>query len=175
MNSQPHGGKRKGAGRPKGQGKYGETTKPMRVPLSLLGDVCRFVQQGGYKIPLYASKVPAGVPTPLEDNLEDTIDLNELMVPNPQSTYLVRVTGDSMIDADIREDDVLVVDTDKQPEHRDIVIVSVDGELTVKRLYRQNGDIMLVPENPDYEPRLIKEGEELNVYGVVTFIIHRAC
>ena len=48
------------------------------------------------------------------------------------------------------------------------------SELTVKRLYRQNGDIMLVPENPDYEPRLIKEGEELKVHGVVTFIIHPA-
>jgi DNA polymerase V len=169
-----HGGKRKGAGRPKGKGPHGEATKPIRIPLSMMGDVCRFVQNRGYKVPLYSSRVPAGIPTPLEDHLDDTIDLNELMIKNPDCTYLVRVTGDSMIDAGIREDDVLVVDLGKTPEHRDIVIVSVDGELTVKRLYRQNGDIMLVPENPDYEPRLIKEGEELKVHGVVTFIIHPA-
>lgn len=79
-----------------------------------------------------------------------------------------------MIDAGIREDDVLVVDTAREPDHRDIVIVSVDGELTVKRLFRQNRDVMLVPENPNYEPRLIKAGEELKVHGVVTFIIHPA-
>lgn len=174
MSNHMHGGKRKGAGRPKGQGKFGEATKPVRIPLSLLGDVCQYVKNRGYKVPLYASKIPAGIPTPLEDHLEDTIDVNELIIKDPDCTYLVRVTGNSMIDAGIREDDVLVVDTGKTPEHKDIVIASIDGELTVKRLYRQNGDIMLVPENPDYEPRLIKEGEELNVLGVVTFIIHPA-
>ena len=172
MSNIPHGGKRRGAGRPKGQGRFGETTKPIRIPLSLLGDVCRYVERGCYKIPMYSSRVPAGIPSQLEDHVDDTIDLNELMVKDSDSTYLVRVTGDSMLDAEIKEDDVLVVDTAKSPEHKDIVIVSLNGELTVKRLYRQNGDIMLVPENPNYEPRLIKEGEELKVHGVVTFIIH---
>lgn len=172
MSNKPHGGKRKGAGRPKGQGRFGEATRPIRIPLSLLGDVCRYVQSGGHKIPMYASRIPAGLPTPLEDHLEDTIDLNELMVKDPASTFLVRVTGDSMLDAGIKENDVLVVDTAKHPEHKDIVIVSLNGELTVKRLFRQNGHIMLVPENPNYDPILIKEGEELKVHGVVTFIIH---
>lgn len=174
MTKNTHGGKRKGAGRPKGKGPHGEATKPVRIPFSLLGDVCRYVQHRGYKVPLYSSKIPAGTPVQLEDHQEDTIDLNEFIVKDPEFTYLVRVTGDSMIDAGIREDDVLVVDTAREPDHRDIVIVSVDGELTVKRLFRQNGDVMLVPENPNYEPRLIKAGEELKVHGVVTFIIHPA-
>ena len=174
MSRYTHGGKRKGAGRPKGQGKFGEATKPMRIPLSMLGDVYQYVKNRGYKVPLYASKIPAGIPTTIEDHLEDTIDVNDLIIKDPDRTYLVRVSGNSMIDAGIREGDVLVVDSGKSPEHKDIVIASVDGELTVKRLYRQNGDIMLVPENSDYEPQLIKEGKELNVLGVVTFIIHPA-
>jgi len=174
VSNTPHGGRRKGAGRPKGQGRFGETTKPVRIPLSLLGDVCRYVENRGYKVPMYSSRIPAGIPTPLEDHVDDTIDLNELMVKDPDSTYLVRVSGDSMVDAGIKEDDVLVVDTAKLPEHKDIVIVSLNGELTVKRLFRQNGHIMLVPENPNYDPILIKEGEELKVHGVVTFIIHPA-
>ena len=59
---------------------------------------------------MYSSRIPAGIPTPLEDHVDDTIDLNELMVKDPDSTYLVRVSGDSMVDAGIKEDDVLVVD-----------------------------------------------------------------
>ncbi len=174
MKSTPHGGKRKGAGRPKGQGRFGEATKPVRIPLSLLGDVGRYVQSGGYKIPLYACKVPAGAPTPLEDQLEDMIDLNEFMVKDPASTYLVRVSGDSMLEAGIKESDVLVVDTAKHPEHNDIVIVSLNCELTVKRLVCKSGHIMLMPENPNYAPIHVNDWEELNVLGVVTFIIHPA-
>ena len=123
-------------------------------------------------VPL-VGRIAAGIPITAEQQVEDVLALPRTLVGNGE-LFMLKVVGDSMIDAGIREDDVLVVDLGKTPEHRDIVIVSVDGELTVKRLYRQNGDIMLVPENPEYEPRLIKEGEELKVHGVVTFIIHPA-
>lgn len=174
MSEHSHGGRRKGAGRPKGQGKYGEKTKPMRIPVSLLTEVGQFVQNKGYKLPLFAGRVPAGSPTGLDAHVDETVDLNELIVRNPGSTYLVKVTGDSMVDAGINEDDILVVDNQQEPKHRDIVIVSLDNEVTVKRLFKEGDSIMLLPENVNHDPILIKSDSKLDIHGVVTFIIHSA-
>lgn len=168
----PRGGARPGAGRPKGQGKYGEPTKPLRIPESMVEQVLRFVRLKGYQLPLFSSKVSAGFPSPADDYLEGMLDLNEHLIQHPAATFFVRVTGDSMIGAGIHADDILVVDRSLEATSGRIVIVALDGELTVKRLHMAADDIRLLPENPAYQPIVIKEENELHIWGVVTSVIH---
>lgn len=98
----PKGGARKGAGRPRGQGKYGEATKAIRVPESKVKYISEIVSKGLYEIPLYGDRVAAGFPSPADDYLEDKIDLNQYLVKHPASTFLVRASGNSMINAVIK-------------------------------------------------------------------------
>ncbi|MDA0967688.1 MAG: hypothetical protein O2970_12155 [Proteobacteria bacterium] len=111
------GGARKGAGRPKGHGKFGEKTIPMRIPESMVDDVLGFVHTKGHKLPLYASKVQAGFPSPADDFMERKLDLNAHLVKHPAATFFVRVSGDSMIEAGIHPDDILVVDRSIERKH----------------------------------------------------------
>ena len=85
-----HGGRRNGAGRPKGQGKYGTSTKAIRVPEYLVEDVRNYSVNGGYKIPLFSSKVEAGHPSLADDHIEDMIDINSFLVKNPQTSFCVQ-------------------------------------------------------------------------------------
>ena len=85
-------------------------------------------------IPLFSDLVQCGFPSPAADYVERRIDLNELLVAHPSSTYFVKAAGDSMIEGGINNGDLLVVDSSRKPEHGDIVIAAVEGEFTVKRL-----------------------------------------
>jgi DNA polymerase V len=122
-----HGGKRPGAGRPKGTGRFGEVTERVRVPASLVGDVIRFVESKAFKLPLYSATVAAGMPAFADDHIESRMDLNAHLVRKPEETFLVRAAGDSMIDANIRDGDLLVVDRTAPAKHGKIVIAAVDG------------------------------------------------
>jgi DNA polymerase V len=166
------GGARKGAGRPKGQGKFGEKTKPIRIPESMVDEVLEYVNTKGYKLPLYASKVQAGFPSPADDFMEGKLDLNKHLVKHPTATFFVRVSGDSMIDAGIHPDDILVVDRSLEPKHGKIVIAALDGELTVKRLHKTSSKTYLMPENKRYSPIEVTEESEMSTWGVVTNVIH---
>jgi DNA polymerase V len=168
-----HGGKRKGAGRPKGKGPYGESTKPIRVPLSLLKSTQLYLQHQGYHIPLYRSKVPAGLPAPADEALEKNLDLNQYLIKHPKHTFCVRASGHSMIDAGIYENDLLIVDRSLEAKNGKIVIAAIDGQLTVKRLKKEkNGKLFLLPENKKYKPIEVKEGSEIYIWGVVISVIH---
>ncbi|MBU0501587.1 MAG: translesion error-prone DNA polymerase V autoproteolytic subunit [Gammaproteobacteria bacterium] len=168
----PRGGKRAGAGRPPGQGKFGEPTRPIRVPVSMLEAVYGFVERRHHALPLYGSKVSAGFPSPADDYLEGTLDLNEHLVKHPAATFFVRVSGDSMLNAGIHPGDILVVDRSLTPVSGRIVIAALDGELTVKRFDQRNGRTRLLAENPAYAPIEIQDGNELHIWGVVTNVIH---
>lgn len=167
------GGVRAGAGRPKGKGPYGEATKPVRLPVSIVGDVMQFVAHRGYKLPLYSSKVQAGIPSPADEHMEARVDLNAELVKNPADTFLVKVTGDSMIDVGIRENDLLIVDRSLEPAHGKIVIAAIDGQLTVKRLSHKNQKGYLLSENVNYPPIEIYDGSNFCIWGVVTRVIHQ--
>lgn len=167
-----HGGVRKGAGRPKGQGRFGETTKAVRLPVSLVPSVLKYVYNKGYQLPLYGSKVPAGFPSPADDHIEGMLDLNEHLIKHPAATFFVRATGHSMINAGIHENDILIVDRSMTPQQGKIVIAVMDGQLTVKRLHKKNGKCWLMPDNPDFKPIEVKEGSEVTIWGVVTNVIH---
>lgn len=167
------GGARPGAGRPKGQGPYGETTKPVRIPVSKIDRVMQFVKQGDMALPLFSCAVAAGFPSPADDHLEGSLDLNEHLIQRPAATFFVRVSGDSMIKAGIHEDDILVVDRSIEPRHGKIVIAAVEGQLTVKRLHRKSGQTVLMPENDSYAPIRIRDDNDMVIWGVVTSVIHK--
>jgi len=125
-------------------------------------------------IPLASASVQAGFPSPAEDHIENSLDLNEHLVSNPAATFFVRVRGNSMRDAGIQGGDILVVDRSITPGDRQIVIAMLDGEFTVKRLCKRGGLIFLEAENVDFEPLEISESQELTIWGAVTFVIHPA-
>ena len=122
-------------------------------------------------IPLFSSKVAAGFPSPASDYIEKTLDLNELCIQHPAATYFVRAEGDSMIDAGIFPGDVLIVDRALEATHGDIVIASLNGALTVKKLLTKPMP-KLVPMNANYTEILITEHDDFELFGVVTNVIH---
>ena len=169
----PRGGSRIGAGRPKGQGKFGEVTKPIRVPVSKIDSVMNFINNNTLSLPLYSSKVPAGFPSPADDHMEGKLDLNTHLVKHPTATFFVKASGDSMIGAGIHDGDILVVDRSLEPRQSRIVIAAVDGQLTVKRLKKKGKKIFLVPENKKFRPIELNENNDVKVWGVVTSVIHK--
>ncbi len=124
-------------------------------------------------LPFFSYLVPCGFPSPAADYIEQRIDLNELLVSHPSSTYFVKATGDSMIEAGINDGDLLVVDSSRTAEHGDIVIAAVDGEFTVKRL-QLRPTVQLNPMNSAYSPIIVGSEDTLDVFGVVTFIVKTA-
>jgi DNA polymerase V len=166
-----HGGKRSGAGRPRGQGRYGTATKAIRVPEYLVNDVKDYSMNGGYKIPFFSSKVEAGYPSAAEDHVEDMLDMNSLLIKNPETTFCVRVTGLSMVDAGIYEGDTLIVDSSLPPREGKIIIAALDGMLTVKRLGYIDGRPYLLPENANFDPIPIVENSYVLIWGVVTNVL----
>lgn len=126
-----------------------------------------------FKIPFFASALHAGFPSPADDYKEHVLDLNELVIQNPNATFYVRVRGDSMKGAGIEAGDVVVVDRAITARHNAVIVALINGEFTLKRLYHKNNTLYLVPENPSYEKIKIVEGMEFQVWGVVTYCIHK--
>lgn len=124
------------------------------------------------QIPFYSDPVKAGFPSPAQDYVERTLDLNELCIRHPNATFFVRVEGDSMIEAGIYDGDVLVVDRSVDAEHGDIVVAAVGNDFTVKELCTRPS-LCLLPRNPAYQPIRPRSGEELNIFGVVTNVIRQ--
>ena len=125
------------------------------------------------KIPLFAHGVRAGFPSPADDYISASLDLNEFLIQHKETTFFLRTQGHSMMGAGIQDGDLLIVDRSLTPEHRCIVIAIIDGEFTVKRLSKRGGKIRLMAENPDFAAIEFKEGQELEIWGVVTSVIHR--
>lgn len=168
----PKGGTRAGAGRPRGSGKFGTATRAIRVPVSDVEDILRCVQNKFYRLPFYQNAVSAGFPSPAEDEMEDELDLNELLIKHPSATFFLRVSGSSMIKAGIHHNDILIVDRSLEPTNGKVVIASLNGELTVKRLHSTGQRTQLVAENDAYPPIDITEEMDLRIWGVVTNVIH---
>lgn len=124
------------------------------------------------KIPLYVESVSAGFPSPAQDFVERTLDLNELCIEHPSATFFVRAQGDSMVDAGIRSGDVLVVDRSLTARHGDIIIASIFGELTVKELQLKPNSV-LQPHNKAYVSIPITEESDFEVFGVVTSVVRK--
>jgi len=191
------GGARPGAGRKKGSSVYGESTRAIRVPESMVADVKEMLAERKHQfeqsvassslfssvsipaesptivdIPLFTGKVAAGFPSPADDYIEKTLDLNDLLIQKPAATFFVRAEGESMLGAGIHPNDILVVDRSIEPVVGKIVICALNGELTVKRLKAIGNEIVLGAENPCYKDILVQEAIDFVIWGVVTNVIH---
>ena len=123
--------------------------------------------------PLFMVPVTAGFPSPADDYIEGKLDLNRHLIKHPAATFFVRVAGDSMIDAGIHPGDILIVDRSLEPADKKVVIAVIEGELTVKRISRLKGKILLMPENENYKPQQVSKNSDFEVWGVVTNVIHK--
>lgn len=192
-----HGGPRPGAGRPRGSGHYGEPTRPVRIPESMVVPIRDLLDRHleaaraetapradnvfvfdpessiSLSLPFFTHRVAAGFPSPADDHMDNHLDLNEHLVKHPAATFFVRVEGLSMIGAGIHPDDILVVDRSEDAGDGRIVVAAVDGELTVKRLRKQRARVYLEPENPDFQPLEITREMNFVIWGVVTNVIHK--
>lgn len=192
--SKQHGGKRLGAGR---KAKYGEPTVIVRVPESAKPVVVDFLtaladrkertlkwpddltpvklldSPHPYKVPFFGHSVKAGFPSPADDYIADTLDLNDYLMPRKEASFMLRVDGDSMLGAGIHSGDMLVVDRSITASNGSVVVAAVDGQFTVKRLEKLKGVIRLLAENPSYQPIEFKDEQELRIFGVVTSVIHQ--
>jgi DNA polymerase V len=130
------------------------------------------------RLPLVCGRVEAGFPSPTDDFIERSLDLNEQLVTNPIATFFVRASGHSMDGAGIHDGDLLIVDRSMTPVHGSIVIAVIDGGLTVKRLSKRGNVASLLPEpnNVDqgaYSPIEVGADTDATIWGVVTWSLHR--
>lgn len=120
------------------------------------------------------SLISAGFPSPADNFLEEPLNLHELVVKNPTATFFIRVIGDSMQDAGISSGDIIVVDRSLTPKEGKIVVAVIDGEFTVKSIhFTSQGRIVLNPANPSYPALNVNEGSDFQVWGVVSYVIHK--
>lgn len=127
-------------------------------------------------LPFFDQRVVAGFPVPL-DNDERSQDINILamLCPHPESCYLIRIKGDSMIDAGIMDGDIVIVDKSRRdPAPKEIAVCELNGEYTLKHFIEEDGQGWLVPANPDYPRFRVTVDDEFSIWGTVTYIIHKA-
>lgn len=122
--------------------------------------------------PLFQSEIAAGFPSPAEDEIEQELDLNRHLIKHPAATFFLRVKGNSMLRAGIHDGDIVIVDRSLSPADGKVVIASVDGELTIKRLSQTARGVLLLAENEGYPPIVVQPGSDLRIWGVVTAVIH---
>lgn len=132
------------------------------------GDPIEVAQAGAVSVLRFDAIIAAGFPSPAEDHAVKRIDLNEILIRHPQATFLMRVRGTSMKDAGIDDGDVVLIDRAIKAVHGHIVVAVVDGEFTVKRLWKRGDRVKLQAENPTYPDIVPKDGQQVEVWGVVT-------
>ncbi len=168
------GGKRVGAGRPVGTGKFGGPTKIVRIPKDMEEKIFRFIQNGGQTVKYFGTTVQAGYATAMAENVEEeNINLHNYLIEDDERTFVVNASGESMRDAGTYDGDLLVVKATDKARDGDIVVADINGEFTVKRLYHKKGMPVLQPENADFKPIVIRPHDELKIHGIVTYCVHR--
>ena len=192
------GGIRPNSGRKSPASPYKEKTSVIRVPLSIRPDVLvylaeykRLIAATGKAMPttpqalpnppelprpIYSGKISAGqsrFPSPAQDYEQKFLDLNERYISNPPATFFFDVKGNSMEGAGIFDGDTVIVDRAAKYKSLSIIVAAVDGEWMVKRLYKRGNVVKLLSEHPEHAPILFSEGQELVVFGTVTYVIHK--
>lgn len=125
------------------------------------------------EVDLYASPVKAGFPSEAYNYIEDGIDFNKLLIKSKESTFCLHVGGNSLSGDGIFEGDLLVVDKLEEPYESAILIFSIDGEFTMKRLEYRQDHVALLSSNPEFPPIIVNDGEELKRWGVVKYVIKK--
>ncbi len=126
------------------------------------------------KIPIVLQKVCAGFPSPATDYVEDEINLNEELIPNKASTFLIRVQGSSMVNENIFEGDILVVDRSLNLKKNSIAVLNFEGQLVVKKIIKKRNIFFLLSKNGNQiKETEINENSDIQVWGIVTYVIHK--
>jgi len=191
------GGKRPNSGPKKPMSPFGEKTSVIRVPNSIKSEVLIYLDAFKKKAtinselsnmpqalpnppalarPIYSGKISAGqsrFPSPAQDYEQKFLDLNERYISNPPATFFFEVKGDSMIGAGIFDGDTAIVNRAAKAKSSSIIVADVDGEWMIKRLYKRGNVVKLLSENPDHLPITFSEGQELIIFGVVMYVIHK--
>ena len=197
------GGARPGAGRPKGDSRMISFRAPGPLAEQLEGmenrtefirqALTRAVRERGHhpgfpghavpagsvrplSLPYYDFSVVAGFPVPLDnDERSQDIDILSMLCPHPEASYLIRVSGNSMIDAGVLSGDIVIVDkSNRNPTPHEIAMCELNGEYTLKHFILEEGQGWLVPANPEYPRIRITPDDDFSVWGTVTYIIHKA-
>ena len=134
--------------------------------------VVRQRNQSHLLIPLASECISAGFPSPADDYIDAGIDLNEQLIRNPTSTFLLRVSGNSMTGAGIHNGDLLIVDRSLNPHPGHIVVAVIEGAFILKRLVLKNEVLYLEADNPDYQQIDLRQYENVHVWGVAIHSIH---
>ena len=135
-------------------------------------DLFHIIKKKQINTPVFLDKVSAGFPSPVTDYMENKLDLNEYLIRHPAATFIVKASGSSMVNADIYSGDLLIVDRSVTPKSNNIVIASIFGDLTVKKLKKKEKSFFLISANDEYPSIEVKEEMECFIWGVVTYIIH---
>lgn len=197
------GGARPGAGHPRGDSRMISFRAPGPLAEQLEGmenrtefirqALARAVRERGYhpelpghavpagsarplSLPYYDISVVAGFPVPLDnDERSQDIDILSMLCPHPEASYLIRVSGNSMIDAGVLSGDIVIVDkSNRNPTPHEIAMCELNGEYTLKHFVLEEGQGWLVPANPEYPKIRITPDDDFSVWGTVTYIIHKA-
>ncbi len=155
------------------RGRPTRPTKVMRVPLELTDQIETYCKKSGYRLPLLTGKVPAGFPLNATDHISEWVDMNQMIIKDPDAMFLIEAMGDSMEEDRIYEGDLLIVDGSIQPKHGMIVIAAIEGEYTVKRFFKKQNKIKLVPANSNYPEIDVTEDMQFTVAGVVVRSLHQ--
>lgn len=196
-----HGGIRAGAGRPKGDSKLYSFRCPGDLARELdakenktdfiresltraltdsgspfFGRITPAASVRPMNLPYFDVRVRAGFPVPLDsDERAQDVELLSILCPHPESSYLIRVVGDSMIDAGIFSGDIVIVDkSNRNPAPKEIAVCELNGEYTLKHFVEEDGQGWLVPANPEYPRFQVREDDDFSIWGTVTYIIHKA-
>ena len=137
-------------------------------------DLFQLINKKQILTPIFLDSVSAGFPSPATDFMENKLDLNEYLIKHPAATFIVKAKGFSMTDAGILSGDLLIVDRSIDPKSNNIVIASIFGDLTVKKLQKKAKSLFLLSANSDYPSIEVKEEMECFIWGVVTYIIHES-
>ncbi len=141
-----------------------------------IGTVYPAATVGEIHLPYFDLGIKAGFPIPLDnDEKSQDVDLLRMICPHPNASYLIRVEGDSMIDADIHSGDIIIVDkSNRTPTPSEVAVCELNGEYTLKRFEKRNdGEGWLIPANPNYPEIRVTENDDFSIWGVVTYVIHK--
>lgn len=165
----PRGGKRKGAGRPKGSGKFGELTKAVRLPVSKIRLIMEFLDRKGLCYPIYSNHECKE----LDQVPSQSIELGTFLVENPDSTFFLYADGDDMSGAGIFHNDILIIDRGSEPTNGDIVAACVDGQFLVRRLFVSERKAKLRAESKNVASINFDDIANIDIKGVVKRVIHK--
>ena len=123
------------------------------------------------ELPFITSGIKAGFPSPAADFDETRISLDKALVKNPDTTFYAKANGQSMKGAGINDGDIMIIDRSIEPRNNKIAVCLIDGEFTVKRIKKTKEELLLIPENSDFQPIKITEEDQLVIWGIVTYVI----